>query len=207
MVKLMTILASLSLTACTASGGLLSSVSNSRNSTGRTGDSAATMPDTQGLGLYLQIMSNLVEGDSVTQAETFQRVDRDASAAPTTTNRLKLALALAMPGHPGSNAEHAQRELRELLAADELLLPEERLLAVIQLEEVEQRLILELEAQQVSGNLQDTIEQQAVNSDQQIEVLQRENRELRLQLQNTQELLDEITNIERSIRERDSDAN
>lgn len=202
MAKLLTALMLVSLTACTMSGGLFSRSTRSSEES-----QSDTAPDSGGLSIYLQIMGDLVEGDAVTQAETFQRVSADAAATPTTTNRLKLALALATPGHPGSNAEHAQRELRELLAIDELLLPEERLLAVIQLEDVEQRLILELEAQQVRGDLQDTIEQQTSSSEQRIAALQDENRRLRAQLEEAQELLDEITNIERSIRERESDSN
>ncbi|MGD8324518.1 MAG: hypothetical protein PVF50_09135, partial [Gammaproteobacteria bacterium] len=97
---------------------------------------------------YLQLMDDLLEGDTVIQAEAFQRVTADEAAQPNTTNRLRLAIALAIPGHAGSNGEHAQRELRELLAAREILLPEERILASLLLVQIEQRILLDVEAQQ-----------------------------------------------------------
>jgi hypothetical protein len=190
----------LALAGCTAAGGFFSSTSGQR-------PAARGAAEGQSLALYLQFMSELVAGDAVTQAEVFQRISREAAEAPTTTNRLKLALALATPGHPSSNAEHAQRELRELLAAEELLLPEERMLVLLELEEVEQRLILDLEAQRVQEDAAETLAQQSVDSARRIQELESENRDLQQQLQDARKALDEITNIERSIRERQSDTN
>ncbi len=169
-------------------------------------DEATTSLSTDGTGLavYLQVMEDLLEGDTVRQAETFQRISRDASAAPNTTNRLKLAIALAIPGHSGSNAEHAQAELREVLAASEVLLPEERILATLQLAQIEQRLLLDLEAQQTQSAAAQSIEQQTSNAERRVQQLQEENQALRAELEEAQNILNEITNIERSIRERES---
>ena len=169
-------------------------------------DEATTSLSTDGTGLavYLQVMEDLLEGDTVRQAETFQRISRDASAAPNTTNRLKLAIALAIPGHSGSNAEHAQAELREILAASEVLLPEERILATLQLAQIEQRLLLDLEAQQTQSAAAQSIEQQTSNAERRVQQLQEENQALRAELEEAQNILNEITNIERSIRERES---
>jgi predicted RNase H-like nuclease (RuvC/YqgF family) len=149
-------------------------------------------------------MADLLEGDAVTQAETFQSVDNDAVTAPNTTNRLKLAIALSIPGHPGSNAEHAQRELRELLAASEVLLPEERILATLQLAQVEQSLLLDLEAQQTQTAAVESIQRQNTDAEQRLRQVQEENRALRQQLEEAQNVIDELTDIERSIRERES---
>ena len=80
------------------------------------------------------------------QADVFRNVAAAADAAPTTTNRLMLALALATPTHPSSDPAQAQRLLSELLATGDALLPEEHVLALIHLKEVEQRLILDAEA-------------------------------------------------------------
>ncbi len=55
------------------------------------------------LGVYLQTMRDLVEGDPVVQADTFMNAAEAARFEPTTTNRLNYALALATPGHPSSN--------------------------------------------------------------------------------------------------------
>lgn len=195
-------LSSTLLGACSASGGFFGG--DSASDSAQVDPASVAAIATSELSVYLEMMSDLVEGDQVTQAEVFQSVSADAAAAPNTTNRLKLALALAIPGHAGSNAEHAQRELRELLAASEVLLPEERALAAVQLAQIEQRLLLDLEAQRLQAAAQASIEQQNNDTQLRLQRLQEENRALRAQLEETQKILDEITNIERSIRERES---
>lgn len=199
--KMLSLLACSVLGACAATGGFFG------------GDSSTTAPqvdspqssgiDSSGLAVYLQIMDDLVEGDQVTQAEVFQSISADAAAAPNTTNRLKLALALAIPGHAGSNADHAQRELRELLAQSEVLLPEERVLAAVALAQTEQRLLLDLEVRRLQIAIDESARQQNSDAELRLRQLEDENRALRTQLEDTQQILDEITNIERSIRERE----
>jgi hypothetical protein len=63
------------------------------------------------------------KGDPARQAELFQSAKDAAALSPTTSNRLKYALALAIPGHSGSDPVAAQRQLSELLARPETLLP------------------------------------------------------------------------------------
>ena len=93
----------------------------------------------------LEMMSNLPQGDPGRQAEVFQQAKDAAELQPTTSNRLRYALALATPGYSGADPVAAQRQLAELLARPETLLPVERLLASVTLKEVEQRLILQAE--------------------------------------------------------------
>lgn len=192
--------ASLLVAGCTTSGNLFSASSNPTAST----ENTTTTIDGSGLAIYLQVIDDLINGDTVTQSETFQRVNLDAANAPNTTNRLKLALALAIPGHSGSNAEHAQRELRELLAASDVLLPEERIIAALQLAQIERRLLLDLEAKQTQTAAVQSIEQQTSDAEQRVRLLQDENRALRIQLEDAQNILDEIADIESSIRDRES---
>ena len=63
------------------------------------------------------------KGDPARQAEMFQSAKDAAALSPTTSNRLRYALALATPGHSGSDPVAAQRQLSELLARPETLLP------------------------------------------------------------------------------------
>lgn len=186
---------------CTAGGGLFSGTDQALP----TGSGAAADSlDFQTLDAYLQLMNDLLEGDTVAQAEAFQRATADEAADANTTNRLRLALALATPGHAGSNGEHAQRELRELLAASELLLPEERILAAMMLAQIEQRILLDAEAEQTQAAAIRTMEEQAQALETRAQRLQDENQSLRSQLEEAQNIIDEITNIEQSIRERAS---
>ena len=64
----------------------------------------------------LDMMSALPQGDPARQAELFQSAKDAADLTPTTSNRLRYALALATPGHSGSDPVAAQRQLAELLA-------------------------------------------------------------------------------------------
>ena len=158
----------------------------------------------QGLAVYLETMQRLVEGDPVLQAEVFREVELAAGIAPTTTNRLKLALALASPGHPSSDPLQAQRQLSDLLAAPDALLPEERILATIHLKEVEQRLILDAEAQRLQQDGSAELARRSEENSRRLQAIQLENQRLRAELADALEKLDAISGIERSIREREN---
>jgi hypothetical protein len=186
---------------CTSGGGMFSGFEmQAPVDTAQPGDTLAS----DALGEYLQLMDDLLEGDTVIQAEALQRVVADEAAESNTSNRLRLAIALAIPGHAGSNGEHAQRELRELLAQREILLPEERILASMLLVQIEQRILLDVEAEQTQAAAIQTMEEQAARLEQRAQVLQDENQSLRRQLDEAQNIINEITNIEQSIRERES---
>lgn len=156
------------------------------------------------LALYLATMRDLVDGDPVVQADAFRNAEEFAERTPTTTARLNLALALATPGHPSSNAAEAQKMLNELLAAGDSLLPEERVLATVHLKEVEQRLILDAEAQRLQRAAAAATAARNDQNAQRLQAAQEENRRLRLELDEARAKLDAITNIERSIREREN---
>ncbi|HMB73174.1 MAG TPA: hypothetical protein VKQ06_06355 [Gammaproteobacteria bacterium] len=193
--------AALFIGACTSGGGIFSAFESGRPNEPQ---DTASLIDAANLDAYFDLMDDLLDGDTVIQAEAFQRVNAAEAAASNTTNRLRLAVALAIPGHAGSNAEHAQRELRELLAASELLMPEERILASLLLAQIEQRLLLDLEAEQTQAAAAASMQTQTRELEQRIGQLQDENQSLRRQLEEAQNIIDEITNIERSIRERES---
>jgi uncharacterized membrane protein len=163
--------------------------------------------DTQGLGVYLELMRALIEGDALTQAEIFGEVADAADIAPTTTNRLKYALALATPGHPGSDATLAEQRLSALLASADALLPEERMLVTIHLREVEQRLILDTAAAQLRSESANALEQQNLESAAELSRALEENRRLRAQLDDATQKLNALAAIEQTIRERENDSN
>ena len=150
----------------------------------------------------LQMMGSLPQGDPARQAELFQSAKDAAELTPTTSNKLKFALALATPGHSGTDPVAAQRQLAELLARPETLLPIERWLAVVELKEVEQRLVLQAEnkrmrdeaAHDSHDKLQAVTRRLALESD--------ENAKLRKALDEARAKLEAVTHIERSINDR-----
>lgn len=159
---------------------------------------------TDGLAVYLQTLRSLIEGDSVVQADVFRDVRAAADVSPTTTNRLMLALALATPTHPASNDAEAAALLNDLLASSAALLPEEHVLALIHLKDVEQRLILDAEAERLQRATAAATAQRNDRNAQQLQAALEENRQLRSALDEARAKLDAITNIERSIREREN---
>jgi hypothetical protein len=206
MVKACSVLLCALLGGCTAASGLFSG-SETRGPTPEppAGDNVLGL-DGDGLTVYLQTLRDLIEGDAVTQADAFRSAATAADNAPTTTNRLNLALALATPGHPSSNPREAQGLLNELLAASASLLPEERILALVHLKEVEQRLILDAEAQRLQRAVEAATAQRNDQSAQRLQTALEENRQLQLALNEALAKLDAITNKERSIRERENGA-
>jgi hypothetical protein len=164
----------------------------------------AAAATTDGITVYLETLRSLIEGDPVLQADVFRNLTSRAEATPTTTNRLLLALALATPSHPGSNAAEAQRLLSELLATGDALVPEEHVLALIHLKDVEQRLILDAESERLQRAAAAATAQRNDRSAQQLQAALEENRQLRAALDEARAKLDAITNIERSIREREN---
>jgi hypothetical protein len=156
------------------------------------------------IAVYLQTLSSLIEGDAVQQADVFRGVATAADVSPTTTNRLLLALALATPAHAATDAQRAQVLLSELLATSDALLPEERVLVLIHLKDVETRLILDAEADRLQRAVTAATAQRNDRSAQQLAAALEENRQLKLALDDVRSKLDAITNIERSIREREN---
>jgi hypothetical protein len=155
----------------------------------------------------LEMMSNLPQGDPARQAEIFQQAKDAAELQPTTSNRLRYALALATPGYSGADPVAAQRQLAELLARPETLLPVERLLAAVQLKEVEQRLILQAE----NARMRDTVPNdthdklQAINR--RLAAETDENAKLRKALDEARAKLEAVTHIEqRSVTDRGTSA-
>jgi len=150
---------------------------------------------------YIGEMSQLASGDPATQAEIYADAAAAARLTPDTGSRLRFALVLATPGHPGSDPDLAQNILRDLLSQPELLTPVEQSLATIHLGEVEERLTLDAEARRLRlASARATNSEDAAIAER-IASIESENRQLKQSLAEAQEKLDAITSIERSIRE------
>jgi hypothetical protein len=158
-------------------------------------DSSAVMPD-------LELMRTLPAGDPARQAELFQATKDLASLSPTTSNKLKFALALATPGHSGSDPVAAQRQLAQLLATPETLLPVERLLAMVELQEVDQRLILQEENHRLREEAPRETRDKLLAINRRLSAELDENNRLRKALDEAQAKLEAVTHIERSITDR-----
>ncbi len=154
------------------------------------------------IGDHLEMMSRLTQTTPSAQAEIVQGARDAAELTPTTSNRLRYALALATPGHGQSNAGTARQLFTELLATPEALLPAERALAWVCLRDVEQRLILQAENQKLQGDAARLERERSAATSRRLQAEINENARLKKALAEAQAKLDEIARIERSIGER-----
>jgi len=185
------------LTACSLAGSF------ARQKPAATAEPDRTAQDLSPIAPLLQMMSNLPQGDPARQAELFQAAKDAAELTPTTSNKLKYAVALATPGYSGSDPVAAQRQLSELLARPETLLPIERLLALVELKEVEQRLILQAENKRLRDEAQhDDSRDKLLATNRRLAAESDENARLRKALDEARAKLEAITHIERSINDR-----
>jgi hypothetical protein len=152
----------------------------------------------------LELISELPQRDPAGQAELFQAAKDAAELSPTTSNKLKYALALATPGHGGADPVAAQRQLSELLAAPENLLPIERYLAQSQLRQVERQLVLDAENSRLRDELPRESRDKLASINHRLAAETDENAKLRKELDEARAKLEAITHIERSINDRGS---
>lgn len=159
-------------------------------------------PGAASVQAILDLMVGLHQVDPARQAEVFQQARNAAELTPTTSNRLRYAVALATPGHSAFDPVAAQRQLSELLARPETLLTMERNLALVELNEVEHLLVLRAENQRLRDQeaRESRDRQQSNNRRLQAEI--EENARLRKALDEAQAKLDAVTHIERSINDR-----
>ena len=163
---------------------------------------APPAPDRISLTSSLELMRALPSGDPARQAELFESAKQAAALSPTTTNKLKYALALATPGHGASDPVAAQRQLSELLATPETLLPVERLLAMVELQEVDQRLVLQAENAQLRDEAPRETRDKLLAINRRLAAESDENVRLRKALDEAQAKLEAVTHVERSINDR-----
>lgn len=158
-------------------------------------------PPVSPIAPILEMMSILPQGDPAQQAEIFQAAKDAADANPTTSNRLRYALALATPGHSGTDPVAAERQLSELLARPETLLSVERLLAVVELREVEQQLVLQAEAKRLQDEASHDSRDKIGAANRRLASEIDENARLRKALEEALAKLEAVTHIERAINE------
>jgi hypothetical protein len=178
---------------------------------GRTAEKPAQaigpLPDAVSVSGILELMRSLNQGDPARQVEAFQSAKDAADITPTTSNRLRYALALATPGHSGADPVAAQRQLSELLARPETLLPMERSLALVNLKEVEQRLVLQAENKRLRDEASRDTREKLQSANRRLQTELDENARLHKELDEVRAKLDAVTHIERSINDRKVNGN
>jgi len=165
-----------------------------------------TAPGAASIAAVLDLMVGLHQTDPGRQAEVFQAAKDAAELTPTTSNKLRYAVALATPGHSASDPVAAQRQLSELLVRPETLLPMERNFALAELNEVEHLLVLQAENKRLRDEDARESRDRQQSSNRRLQAEIEENARLRKALDEAQAKLDAVTHIERSINDRTTPA-
>ena len=167
---------------------------------------AVTRPaaDAEAVRSYVAALAELQSGSPAVQAETFQAAKVAVESAPTTLNKLRYALMLALPGHAGSDPVAARRQLSDLTARPELLLPSERALATVLLAEVDERLELNAQTRRLEQEAEARDTDHSAGLSRRLQAEADENARLRRALEDAQKKLDAVTQVERSITGRET---
>ncbi len=152
---------------------------------------------------YINELGQIASGDPAAQAEIFADASAAAQLTPGPSTNLRLALVLAIPGHPESDPERAQGLLREVLTQPLLLTSAEISLATIHLNNVESQIVANAEARRLRASSSRAAQTQERAISQRLSVVETENRQLRSELADAEQKLEAITTIERSIREQE----
>lgn len=158
--------------------------------------------DSRTLSVYFDLMLELMDDDPLTRAAAFNAAENAYRTAEITTNKLRYAIALSVPGHPGSDPVEAARLLRQILTITDIL-PEERMLVEIQLHQAERLEVLEANAAELRDLAAENAAEQNAESAATIRRLETEIANLRIELEDATNMLDALTSIEESISERE----
>jgi hypothetical protein len=148
---------------------------------------------------YLAALQELLAGSPAHQAEIVTATRVTAENSPTTLNRLRYALMLAVPGHAATDPVAARRQLSDLLARPELLLPAERALAAVHLADVDERLVLIEASRRLQEEGQARDKERTTTTARRLQAEQDESARLRRALEEAQRKLDAVMQVERSI--------
>jgi hypothetical protein len=155
---------------------------------------------------YLEVLSGMAPGDAARQQATLDNALAASQAAPTSSNRLRYALALGSAGPGGSNPVEARRLLTELLAGPNDLSREEKALAEGFAREFDARVTLYAELARQREEAAATLASQEASGSQRAEALAAENARLRRALAEADRKLKAVAEMERQLLEQASEA-
>jgi hypothetical protein len=155
---------------------------------------------------YLEALDGMARGDIQRQQATLQAARSAWQQAPTPPNVLRYALVLGTPGHDDSNPLEASRLLADLLAAPDRLSADELRLAAAFQREFTARVSQYAELARMRLDVEARIRATEAETQTRINVLAADVARLRRERDAIQEKLDAITDIEKSLMERDDTA-
>jgi hypothetical protein len=185
------VLATLLVAACTAFPSSQPSSTTPR--------AAPAVPKATELSPYFETLEKMAPGDPGRQAAELASVRGTAQQSPTSTNRLRYAIALGAAGHAESNPVEAKRLITELLASQHDLKPSEVALANAYLREFDARVALYADIARQREEFERRLQSASVDDDRRYATMATENARLKKALAEAERKLEAVAEMERTL--------
>lgn len=160
---------------------------------------AAPTPKPAGIASYFEVLDLMAPGDAVRQSTALASTLTEAQQNPTSSNRLRHALALGAAGHSSSNPVEARRLITELLAGQHDLTPQEVSLANAFLREFDARVALYADMARQREESERQIKAMGADEDRRYSALNAETQRLKKALAEAERKLEAVAEMERTL--------
>lgn len=160
---------------------------------------AAAAPKSTDILPYLDTLDRLAPGDATRQATELASALATSEQNPTSSNRLRYAIALGAAGHAASNPVEGKRLLSELLAGTNDLRPAELSLANACLREFDARVTLYADMARQREEAQKELQALDAESNRRYSAVNAEAQRLRKALVEAERKLEAVAEMERAL--------
>ncbi|MBK6348631.1 MAG: hypothetical protein V9E93_18485 [Steroidobacteraceae bacterium] len=160
---------------------------------------AAPTPKPPGAASYFEVLDLMAPGDAVRQSTELASTLAQAQQNPTSSNRLRHAIALGAAGHSSSNPVEARRLIAELLAGQHDLTPQEVSLANAFLREFDARVALYADLARQREESERQVQSMSAEEDRRYSALNAETQRLKKALADAESKLEAVAEMERTL--------
>jgi hypothetical protein len=158
-----------------------------------------TAPTPADLASYFELLDRMAPGDVIRQSTELAVAQTSAQQSPTSTNRLRYAVALGAAGHTLSNPVEARRLITELLSGQNDLNAQETSLANALLREYDARVALYAEIARQNEESERRIKAVDADGDRRYNALNAETQRLKKALAEAERKLEAVAEMERAL--------
>jgi hypothetical protein len=159
----------------------------------------APTPKPAGVASYFEVLDLMAPGDAVRQSTALASTLTQAQQNPTSSNRLRHAIALGAAGHSSSNPVEARRLITELLAGAHDLTAQEVSLANAFLREYDARVALYADLARQREDSERQMKSIGADDDRRYSVLNAETQRLKKALAEAERKLEAVAEMERTL--------
>lgn len=159
----------------------------------------ASTPKPAGAASYFELLDRMAPGDAVRQSTELAATLTQAQQNPTSSNRLRYAIALGAAGHVSSNPVEARRLITELLAGQNDLAQQEVSIANAFLREFDARVALYADLARQREESERRLQSIDADGDRRYSALNAETQRLKKALAEAERKLEAVAEMERTL--------